>query len=434
MRNIKTLAPLFLLLFPVYSALAQTNYVASTIIQFNGDTLKGEIDYKEWVYNPKMINFRANKNKSPQVFKPKDIKGFTILSKNEKYQTAIVKVNNESLDSEHPKMSVYESVDSIDNKYIAWETDTVFLSVVAQGRLNLFELSYYVDSKAHYFIQKGDGKIEELIYRRVKLHNHDTLGFIKIQTYRKQLHYLMIDYVYEPDITLLPYTKARILKLVRQYNEAAGQSFYVVKERKSPHYLSIMAGMMQPKLRLADYYNYNGANYSGETTPSFGLAYEIRYNRLRNKLAFGVELNLAPYKANFVHIDPFYSRTVTIHYQINTFSTKVAPYVLYHFTANKLQPYVKAGVSIQFISTPNIERYTTDQNFPEPFAIAPLIFSKRQFNYLVALGLKYNNWFIEPRLDGAMDKIGENEKRAIGGRFSVLAGYSFRLTKDNSKK
>jgi hypothetical protein len=89
--------------------------------------LKGEIDYKEWIYNPKTINFRANKNKSSQFFKPKDIKGFTILSKNEKYQTAIVKVNNESLDSKHPKMSVYESVDSIDNRYIAWETDTVFL-------------------------------------------------------------------------------------------------------------------------------------------------------------------------------------------------------------------------------------------------------------------------------------------------------------------
>jgi hypothetical protein len=238
MRNVKTLALLFLFLFPVYSAIAQANYVASSIIQLNGDTLKGEIDYREWIYNPKTINFRANKNKKSQVYKPNEIKGFTILSKNEKYQSAIVKVNNESLESEHPKMSVYDSKDSLDNKYIAWETDTVFLSVIAKGRLNLFELSYYWDSKAHYFIQKGDGKIEELINRRVKLHNHDTLAFIKIETYKKQLHYLMNDYVAQPNVALLPYVKSRILKLVRQYNEAAGQSFFIVKDRKSPKHCS----------------------------------------------------------------------------------------------------------------------------------------------------------------------------------------------------
>jgi hypothetical protein len=430
MRNVKTLALLFLFLFPVYSAIAQANYVASSIIQLNGDTLKGEIDYREWIYNPKTINFRANKNKKSQVYKPNEIKGFTILSKNEKYQSAIVKVNNESLESEHPKMSVYDSKDSLDNKYIAWETDTVFLSVIAKGRLNLFELSYYWDSKAHYFIQKGDGKIEELINRRVKLHNHDTLAFIKIETYKKQLHYLMNDYVAQPNVALLPYVKSRILKLVRQYNEAAGQSFFIVKDRKSPKHLSIMAGIMQPRLRLADYFNYTGANYTGEQTPSFGIAYEMTYNRLRNKLAFGIELNAAPYKAKFEHIDPLYSATTTIHYKINTFSTKIAPYVLYHFTTNKLQPYAKAGVSIQFISMPEIERYTTSPSFPEPTPIAPLDFSKRQFNYLVAVGIKYNNWFIEPRLDGIMDKISDNERRAIGGRVSVLVGYSFRLTKE----
>jgi hypothetical protein len=62
--------------------------VASSIIQLNGDTLKGESDYKEWIYNPKTINFRANKYKSPQIFKPKDIKGlpFCLKMKNTKWQ------------------------------------------------------------------------------------------------------------------------------------------------------------------------------------------------------------------------------------------------------------------------------------------------------------------------------------------------------------
>jgi opacity protein-like surface antigen len=432
MRNIKTLAAFFLFFLPAYGAMAQVNFVAGSIIQLNGDTLNGEIDYQEWIYNPKFIRFRKNAAQTAKAFAPKDVKGFMIAGRNEKYQTAIVKVNNETMDAANGNMTVYESVDDINNASIVWTQDTVFLSVIAQGRLNLYELSYYVDSKTHFFIQQDKGKIDELIYRRVKLQNHDTLAVSTIFTYRTQLRNLTQDCTPNPNTNLLPYTRQRILKFTNEYNNCVGQSYYNINRggEESPKYLLIMAGTMRPFIRFSDYYNYDGSTYNGPLVPSFGFAYEMSY-RFRSKLAFGIEVNFAPYKAAFSTTTAFTTRTLIVNYKTSAYSTKVCVYLRYNFlTGSKLRPYVKAGLGVNSLSAAGIDRTFRDNVSTTTVELSPMIFQAKQYQYLIALGLNYNHWFIEPRLDNTLDKLISNENRAISSRLSVLGGYSFNLFKN----
>jgi hypothetical protein len=430
MLNLKNL--IFFISLSVYTATAQTNFVAGTIIQLNGDTVKGQIEYKEWIYNPKFIRFRTNATQIGKAFTPKDIKGFTITSQNEKYQSAIVDVNNESLDGNSPNMTVYESVDSINNASIVWTRDTVFLSVLAQGRLNLFELSYYIDGKAHYLVQKGKGKIEELIYRRVKLQNHDTLGYLKIETYRAQLHLLTFDCTPNPITNLLPYVRGAISNLVNEYNQCQGQSYFTGSKKAREHngLLSIMGGLNQPSIHLNDFFNANGADFKGQQTPSFGLAYAVSLNVLKNKIAVGVEFNFAPYKVDVSHAEVFTQRTITINYTTNTFATRVSPYLLYYFTSNGLQPYIKGGLSINHLNKADIERVQTDNISPIPVNISPIAFAKNQYQYLFAAGLTYKHWFIEPQLNLIDKKKGQqNENQAFAKSVALLCGYSFSVNK-----
>jgi hypothetical protein len=431
MRNIKTLATLFIFFLPAHAAMAQVNFVAGSLIQLNGDTLNGEIDYQEWIYNPKFIRFRKNAAQTAKAFAPKDVKGFMIAGRNEKYQAAIVKVNNETMDAASRNMTVYESVDDINNSSIVWTQDTVFLSVIAQGRLNLYELSYYVDSKTHFFIQQNKGAIDELIYRRVKLQNHDTLAVSTLYTYRTQLRNLTQDCTPNPITNLLPYTRQRMLKLINEYNNCMGQSSYNIKERKGQIYLVPMAGVVRPRIYVSDYFNYNGNAYNGQIVPSYGVALELGYNRVINKLAFGIEFNSAAFQAKFSLMDPSYSKTITINYKINTTSKTFSSYVLYHFKSGQLQPYIKAGVSINYLNSIYLERFHTEPAYPKPYVVPALEFSTRQFQYLAALGLKYNHFFIESRFNGALDAFTfGNEDRAISSRLSLLGGYTFSLIKN----
>ena len=71
----KNIFIILLLLFPILT-FCQTNFYKGYVIKNNGDTLKGYIDYREWVYSPKKITFKNNN--VVDSFTPDDIKGFEI--------------------------------------------------------------------------------------------------------------------------------------------------------------------------------------------------------------------------------------------------------------------------------------------------------------------------------------------------------------------
>ena len=229
MFKIEKLILIVLLQVIFYTAHTQVNFKEATIIQLNGDTIKGEIDYQEWAYNPKKIQFRSKNTQSVKTYTCRDIKGFTISYKNEKYQSAVVDVDNDPV--EEPKMKSYESINNVEMKP-QWVRDTVFLLIEAQGRLNLFSLLQYADDKPHYFIQKNNEKIEELMYRRAKVINRDTYSIVTIQGYKNQLQSLTADCAFQKQgFDKLRYIKSEILQVVTKYNTCSGQSSYTNKEQ-----------------------------------------------------------------------------------------------------------------------------------------------------------------------------------------------------------
>ncbi|MBK7174130.1 MAG: hypothetical protein IPH84_13035 [Bacteroidales bacterium] len=67
---------------------AQNKFLPAYVIQNDGDTIKGYIEYKQWGQNPEKINFKADLLTQVEIFKPLDIKAFFV--QNELYRSAII--------------------------------------------------------------------------------------------------------------------------------------------------------------------------------------------------------------------------------------------------------------------------------------------------------------------------------------------------------
>ena len=121
---------LFGLLFAIGSLHAQTDFRPGYVINMNGDTLQGDIDYRGDLIMSELCKYR-DKDYSIKNYSPNDIIAFRFI--NGKYYVS-KKINNRP----------------------------VFLEYLIKGKLNIY---YNRDEKGdHYYIDKQDAKLTEIQY------------------------------------------------------------------------------------------------------------------------------------------------------------------------------------------------------------------------------------------------------------------------------
>ncbi|MBK6962819.1 MAG: outer membrane beta-barrel protein [Bacteroidales bacterium] len=146
-RNIFAVVLQFILL----SAFGQENFVPGRIIELNGDTLRGYIDYRNWDKNPKTIFFRNDIIDIHRTYKPLDIRGFMV--EDELYESAIVDIETSPVLTAKikpdPELHIVK--------------DTTFLQTMIRGTKSLYYLKDRT-GKSHFYIQ--DSSFILLIYKR----------------------------------------------------------------------------------------------------------------------------------------------------------------------------------------------------------------------------------------------------------------------------
>ena len=73
-------------------ASGQANFVKAVVINNNGDSIYGNIDYRNWKNNPQTINF-INAANEKQAFDASSIKGFYVPAANETYTSFTVEMD-----------------------------------------------------------------------------------------------------------------------------------------------------------------------------------------------------------------------------------------------------------------------------------------------------------------------------------------------------
>lgn len=162
------------------AAMAQSNYKPGYVVTLKGDTLRGEINQKEWFGNPKSVEFKSTTG--VKTYTVDDISYFELINSSiyQRYSGEI------SMDETNTS-KLQTGVDSTQKQ------DVVFLRVEQNGP-NVTLYSYIDAKKTRFFI--GDnktGQVKELVYRIYYLPEHGVQTRIE-NIYIPQLYDLAIKY------------------------------------------------------------------------------------------------------------------------------------------------------------------------------------------------------------------------------------------------
>lgn len=421
---------LLCILVPV-ALFGQKRFTSGQIVTASGEIVKGEIDYREWVVNPRKIRFK--KDGEIKTLLPQDLRSFKIDSKNEIYETGVVLVNQEGLDwEEMPQFQTYAEVDG----QIEMQVDTAFLMVLTRGAVNLYQL-IDVRKRTHYYFRKGNGSYEPLIYRKVKimrpgqllmadvLEDNNLPRSIIFEDYKGQLKYALGDCgMLDSAIDKLTYSRS-ILDVVSRYNECRGQVIYIKPKDRAKHFAYVSAGRVQTSFSIADANNTLANTLPNTWATTYGLGLEFGVPRSRGKFNWGIEFLIMNANSSAVTTSgPLDIGARDTRYTLDVRGVRIGALLKYNFITGNFQPYVRGGVgNLSYSSqTYEVQAVNTGQ-----------IFEQRMLKsepYLVGgAGIKVYDFFAEARY-----MTGNDINRTTGydtkmEHFSILIGYALALTK-----
>lgn len=104
-----------ILIILIKPAFSQSNYISGSIIDLNGDTIPGFIDFKNWSVNPDRIKFKENPEEKAKVYTPLHIQEFLVQGAH--FTSAIVDI----------ELSIMNESRLMDDNALHFKKDTVFL-------------------------------------------------------------------------------------------------------------------------------------------------------------------------------------------------------------------------------------------------------------------------------------------------------------------
>ena len=265
----------------------QKNYLPGYVINLNGDTVKGFINYRDWDINPYKIDFKKHVDGEINYITPAKIKEFGVAA--EIYKSGIVEVDE----------NYYDLASLTYSGEFKFRVDTAFLQTLVQGDKSLYR---YIDfkGKENFFIGQDAG-FELLQYKE---YFKNVNGVKAIATNNKFIGQLC-NYLQDCSgiATLaanIKYTGSSLGYLFQEYNSCTNKDVkYVSKKTKILFDFGILAGLSVTKLTFKgeNHSDLVEAEYSPSTDCSFGLFFDwIIKTQYQNKFSIYNELLYTTFK------------------------------------------------------------------------------------------------------------------------------------------
>ena len=399
--------------FSVRVSYAQVNYKDATIVNLNGDSIKGYIDYKNWEINPLQIKFKKDLSALNEVFTPEDILSFEV--EKEKYISATVEVSYSSSD-----------VNRITDNSPKPETmvETVFIKSLVEGDKSLYSYKN-ISSEGNFYI-KNNGKFELLIYKKYI----DTASYKILENlnYRNQLYtYLEYPLSLQTAIEKTQYSKnslQRIFELYYNKHEQKNASYTSTKDSVKLTLGATIGGIHRS-------FNIRDVSYfAPKTTPAFGIFFNVAMPRNFQKLNFYSDLLFVYSKyedKKDIYEAGFSTATIVDAYNLNVSSLKLSNSLRYVFyQQGDFGVFLQAGITNSFIIAANNEktRYTTRYgNTTADKLTAVQNLRKYEQGYLFGIGAKKDRYALDFRSERT-NGISSSRKTNFKA-FYILASYAF---------
>ena len=366
---------IFCLLLNGY-AFAQSNYKAGYVIENNGDTLKGLINYREWNLPPTFVEFKSNLQDKKEVkFNARDIKKFQVkgIDSYISYK-GLISTNIITL----PDLPVRLDTGK--------KQDTVFLQQLTTGK-NL-TLYFHGDVlKIRFFVAEGNAKPVELTYYP---YFESASQQVAVDRYKNQLIYYAGKFTPENhrlpgSISRIKYERGDITSMVNQINN------YTAKEKSSFRFfagLEINSTTTKTNNPLA-VLNEDNADIrdviSSQTTilPKIDVGLDLFNNPNTQRIIFRGEASFSFINPSFTYPNPTNPNQDVVekyqidHYSINQYTISIAPQIIFNvYNKENVKVFFGLGASInysfysdnnKFIHQDNSTNIPTTEVVSDPF-------------------------------------------------------------------
>ncbi|MFB9843459.1 hypothetical protein [Mucilaginibacter ginsenosidivorans] len=391
-----TLGAIIIALICPLTLLAQSNYKPGYVVNIQGDTLKGFINYREWTRNPEQVSFKSSlADEESKEFNITNAKAFAVDSF-EYYERHNVKVSMDSLDINAVNPGVNK--DTL--------AKTVFLRIISKG--THIALYRYTDKlKRRFYISETNKLLEpEELAFHAHFDRQELTAMVYIRRYRTQLLY--IAQKYRPDdlklrrtISNADYNEDELKNLVSRINGSSDPRYTKQGSSGTRWFAGVSANHYSLKytgaIPLAD------ASASGRVTPKLDGGIDFLPFKAVQRFYIRVELAIDYHQYDYHHREPYSTPTgATIDLHVKQFNTSLTPQVIYNlYNAAQLKVFLDMGIAI---TNSNYGHYRLISSYDSGAFPSNVQEKYPEFNFL---------WMTFPLKAGV----------AIGRQFELYAGY-----------
>ncbi|MDX9771899.1 MAG: hypothetical protein RBT02_00575 [Bacteroidales bacterium] len=398
---------------------SQNNLLPGTVITIGGDTLKGQIDYRNWGTNPDRIRF-TDATGQVRVFTPIEVVRFSV--KDEIYVGAVVNTENSPSDLRSLQMLAGYSLD----------VDTVFLQTVLEGDRALYFLKNKVGNN-NFYINTNEG-YELLLYKKYLANTGGQQIVAEVKGYIDQLHiYFGGNEALYREIAQTGYDWGSLERLFRHYYSLSSGGFTFSKASEGLKFRAgIFTGLSLTKIILhSDYYQYldkpedkPSADFTG------GVALDIVFPRNMGRWSVNNELqwfswDVSDENFDYFHSDDLYLKRV---YDFSFSYLKMNNMLRYSFPVGKFTLFVNAGISNGYAVI-----YTNHQEIVrKEFTLIETsewdyVADIRRYEqaWLLGGGIGYGKYFLEYRHEKGNGMSINTEIYSSSHRNFIWVGYRF---------
>ena len=419
MKPIKRFELLIICFFLFRISFSQVNYQSGYVINNNGDTLYGFIDYRNWDENPIGIKFKTKIDANPTTFKSTDISEFGVH--NEIYESGIVDIEISQIQASRLEK----------DPQIHIKVDTTFLQTLFKGEKSLY---YYKNAEGReYFYIEHDAVFELLIYKRFQEWQDYTRVMTENKKFLGQLTLYLNDCPsIQERLNNTSYTQKSLIKLFQYYFECSQSDISFQKEEEKIRAdIGILAGVSLTSFKFNSivFIDLNNTEYSLSTDFSGGLFLNLVFPRNNRKWSINNELLFSTYKVKGRYEEfeneNYYTITST---ELGYSYLKINNLVRFKYPVSSMFLFLNGGFSNGFaISETNYKKveskfYATEKIYEE---LALEDTRKYEQSYILGLGAGYKNFSFEIRYEKGN---GMSKYRALNSRtnrYYCLIGFKF---------
>ncbi|MEP2023051.1 MAG: hypothetical protein ABJH98_02215 [Reichenbachiella sp.] len=433
LKSLITVLFLSVLLFNCQFAIGQKNFQPGYILTLGGDTIRGQIDYRNWKINPDQINF-IDPSSIEQTFSPLEILEFGVAD--ERYLSGIVDYETSSTLLNFSKMSQSGQFDLA--------SDTVFLQELFGGNKPLY--FFYNNQQREYFYIENNNKLELLNYKKylkkspsadpdAPLAAHNS-AVAENNRFRAQLMaYLSDCSSVNSKITSAGYGQKSMYRIFESYEKCVNpEGSNQRKREKIETKFGVLAGVSLSSIKFSGTDNYNSelieSDFGSSVDFTAGVSIEFVFPRSGRKWSIPNELIYTSFSVEADHsdiTDPDYLYTIS-HIELAYSYIKLNNMVRYSIPIGNIHTFINVGLSNGFAisetnnMTQTIQAYSSTRNTEEE----AIEFTRKYEQGLIAgLGVRANKISFEARYEGSGGMSEAVNLSSKVKRFYFMLGYRF---------